>query len=383
MNPLEDFSSFIEPTFEPIQFSNDLILATNGNTAAELDLKTPIKKLKFDLDECDKRMTTISSSNYSSLVSKFSQIETSKIILKDQVNVSIDRVNSSFDRIQTDVIQPYEEAVKLNNALKKIHTTLDLLRGASLFVFLIQQLEDLERSPESKKKDLLRLAKLHLQMSEVYHAENSNSVKSLLAIKFIRDYQPIQATKKNDLQLQCIQCMNEEFNHLSTFNVENINLQSHLVAFYILNTKEFFLVFEKATIIKQVQTSATQLSRSLQSPRNFTSIMTEIKEDAVEYFKTLTSILANCNVPQNNETVNMLVLINDNLNTTSLSELYWTRLALKFKKNIAATMARGGPIAKNLKIYFQGINNSINETFKNDVERELLIDAVSIIAGTK
>lgn len=374
MNPLEDFSSFVEPTFEPVQFSNDLLVATNGSSAAELDLATPIKKLQFDLDECEKRMDDISANNYSSLVSKFSQIESSKSILQNQINVSIDRVNGSFDRIRKDVIDPYDEAVKLNNALKKIHATVDLLRGASLSVFLIQQLEDLETEKDS---DLLRLARLHVQMSQVYDAENSNSVKSLLAIKFIRDYQPIQAAKKNNLQLQCIACMNEEFNHPSTFNVDNANLRSHLIAFHILNPKDFFVAFERATINRQVDTAATQLSRLLQSPRNFTSIMTEIKEGAVDYFSTLANILANCH----NNDEQLLLLVCQKLKTSSLSELYWTRLAHKFSKNIAATMARGGPIAKNLKIYFQGINNSINETFKNDVERKLLIDAVSLIGG--
>ena len=73
-NELEDFEAFLEPDFQLTQFANDLLLATNGSDGPELDLLTPIKKLKFDIDECNKRMSTISANNYETLVANFTKI---------------------------------------------------------------------------------------------------------------------------------------------------------------------------------------------------------------------------------------------------------------------------------------------------------------------
>lgn len=42
-------------------------------------------------------------------------------------------------------------------------------------------------------------------------------------------------------------------------------------------------------------------------------------------------------------------------------------------------MARGGPIAKNLKIYSQGLKTSVLETFKSEEERNMLLDSLSMI----
>ncbi|KAK6455622.1 Golgi transport complex subunit 5-domain-containing protein [Scheffersomyces xylosifermentans] len=392
---LEDFEAFLEPDFQPVQFANDLLLATNGSDGPELDLATPIKKLRFDIDECNKRMNSISGNNYEALVANFSRIEESEAILHNRINPSIERVNNSFERIKTEVVKPYEDALRLNNALRKIHLTLDLLRGASFFIFLIQQIEELEKTVASStgnnSKDLVRLAKLHLQISDLYD-ENSTNAKdgSVLSIKLIRDYRPLSITKKSSLQTQCVQTITNEFNHHGSFTPKNTLLQSHLVALYVLNEKEFFSVFDKAGVNKQVQQSLTQLSRSLQSPRNFTAIITEIKEEAAEYFSKLTESLTDWDVTRNlknktshQESTSLLNILLEHYEVQALSELYWGRLAHKFKMNIAATMARGGPIAKNLKIYYEGIRNSISETFDIENEKNALIDAVDLIQGAR
>ncbi|KAG7661981.1 COG5 [[Candida] subhashii] len=390
-NELEDFEAFLESDFEPLQFANELLLATNGNDNPELDLATPIKKLRFDIDECDKRMSSIASSNYESLVANFSKIEGLQSILTDRMNPAVEQVNAPFKRIKQEIIEPYEEAVKLNNALKRIHLTLDLLRSASFFIFLIQQLEELQKpgarnaAEESGNKDLVRLAKLHVQIKQLYEnavLEKSKDV-NILSIKLIRDYQPTETTRRAALISECSQILNKEFNHQSGINEKNQQLQTNLMALYILNKKEFFNVFDKATIVRQVNTAGGQLSRALQSPRNFTAIMSEVKEGAKEYFDKLEELLSVWHVFKENEDerISFLKEILLYYKENSLSDIFWSKLALKFKKNIAATMARGGPIAKNLRIYFEGLNNSISETFTSEYERELMLDALSLIGN--
>ncbi|CUM56599.1 uncharacterized protein AC631_04390 [Debaryomyces fabryi] len=395
---LEDFEAFLEAGFQPLQFANDLLLATNDKDGSELDGLTPLKKLQFDIDECDKRMAGIASSNYESLMSNFSQIEKTRSLVNEQINPLVDRVFNSFERIKSGVIQPYEEALKKNNALKRIHLTLNLLRGAGYFMFLVQQLEEIEmlnmnaENESGSKKDLIRLAKLHVQISQLYKSEKEqtnlnikNSNANLLSIKLIRDYEAIQINKQNSLISEWSESISNDFNHHVSFSVNNIELQNKLIALYTLNEKEYLQIIEK-TINKHAQVNLTQLSRSLQSPRNFNAIISEVKENSSDFLDKLESILSNCDISNVNNkyrTGNLLAEMICNKSITGVFDLYWPVLSYKFKKNIVATMARGGPIAKNLKIYSEGIKNSINENFKNTRECNLLIDAINVIEGSK
>ena len=397
-NELEDFEAFLDTGFQPLQFANDLLLATNDKSGSELDGLTPLKKLKFDIDECDKRMASIASTNYESLMSNFSQIEKTKSLVNEQINPLVERVNNSFERIKSGVIQPYEEALKKNNALKRIHLTLNLLRGAGYFMFLVQQLEEIEKlntkaeDQSSSKKDIIRLAKLHVQISQLYKNEKEqnnlkikNSNANILSIKLIRDYEAIQINKQNALINEWVQSISNDFNHHISFSVNNIELRDKLIALYTLNKKEYLQIIEKS-INKHVQVSLTQLSRSLQSPRNFNAIINEVKDTSSDFLNKLENILSSCHISNTNYQDNAGNLLDETISNNSIKslfDLYWPVLSYKFKKNIVATMARGGPIAKNLKIYFEGIRNSINENFKGTKEGNLLIDAIDVIEGSK
>jgi hypothetical protein len=367
-NDVDDFEAFLEPDFNPQRFVNDLIVGVNGNDCDNLDLVTPIKKLKFDIEECNKRMEKIANGNYESLVENFNQIETAKQLLKATINPSVERVNLSFERIQSEVILPYDEAVKLNTALKKIHKTVEILRGASFFIIMIQQLQSLEES-----NNPVKLARLHNQLTQIYETE---ATSTLLPIKLIRNFQGIQFTKKTKLFNDATNTVTNDINHHSSFNDKNETLQSNLQVLYILNPKDFFLVLEKASLNRQVQLASTQLQRSLQSPRNFTEAISEIKENAEEYFRTLMAILSKC-TPKDEDLESLALKFYN----TPLIDIFWQRVALKFKKNVAATMARGGPIAKNLKLYNEGLNKTVKDTFQDTPEQQLLLDALSIILG--
>lgn len=398
-NELEDFEAFLEPKFEPIQFANDLLLITNDKEGTELDGVTPLKKLKFDIDECNKRMTTISANNYESLVSNFSQIEQTKELIDQKINPLVERLNNSFERIRSSVIQPYEKALQESSALKRIHLTLNLLRGASYFMFLVQQLEEVERindkveNESNTKKDLIRLARLHVQISQFYKDEKDvnsltvkNSSSSVLSLKLIRDFEAIQMNKKNTLINEWTQSIINDINHNTTFSSNNIDLQNKLFALSILNEKEYIQTIEKC-INKHVQINLSQLSRSLQSPRNFSSILHEVKDSSSEFLNKLEDVLSSCEPSSSSnskdKSVNLLEKILSGGSQNTLSDLYWPALSYKFKKNIVATMARGGPIAKNLKVYYVGIKHSTKEILKDSTESDLLIEAVEVIEGSK
>lgn len=375
MSDLEDFESFLDPDFDATKFSNDLVCATNEADADELDIATSMKKLKFDIQECDKRMTSIASANYETLVAICSQVGPTKEFTNDTIQPLVERLVGTFDKIKSGILDPYEEAMLSNQALKRLHITLDLLRRTSYFLFLIQQFDEINNE---KEQDDVRLAKLFHQLGQLYEKEKENGGKSetpsVLSVKLVRDYQSTFLNARLNYISSCLLQISEGFNHQSTFTHTNKTLLSKIAALYILDPKSTFSIVESAAINRQVLSSLGLLSRSLQSPRNFTTIINEVSESSDSFLEKLSKVLpAVCGDPE------FLTAFLESVSKESLADLYWTQLALGFKRSVASTMARGGPIAKNLKLYHEGIRKAIASTFKEGNVADKLNEAVDLI----
>lgn len=387
---LEDFEAFLEPSFNPLQFANGLLLATNDDEN-ELDLVTPMKKLRFDLEECERRMTKVASSNHELLVSAIKDAKTMRTLVADQFGPQLQRLNTSFDRVRTGLIEPYDDAVKLHSALKRIQATLNLLRGAVYFVFLVQQLEEvlLAVSDQSHARhDLVRLARTHINFSKLYKQTTdvdeptTTNHASLMTIALVRDYQSIHLAKRSDLMSQCLQIINNDVAHAQSFTTANRRLQDALVALYVLDPNECLHTLERATITRQTQILCNQLSRALQAPRNFTLVLEEVNESSQQTLNRLNEVLHNTNVAESqplSSKILPILALREGFKTIEL--WFWHKLGDKFKRNVAATMARGGPIAKNLKIYHEGINHAIETTITSTEGAATLIEAIALIGG--
>ena len=386
-NELEDFEAYLESDFNAVKFAGDILSISNGSENPELDLATPLKKLKYDLNELEKRMKSISSSNYDSLIKNFSEIEQYRKVTQDRINPALKQINKPFEKIKHEVIEPYEKAVKLNNALKKMCTTVLLLRSVGFFILIIQQLEEVQSMllslgrVQSDSGDVIKLSRLHNQLQSLYEelAKESGKDTSALSIKLVRDYRTTADTRRQILIQECSNTIGTELGKVTGLHIKNTKLYNSLQALYILTPKEFFIVFDKSSIQKQVTLSTGQLSKALQSPRNFTSILMETRESAMAYFDKLTDLLRNWKFHVHDDTVPITQIILMEFKVDAFSKIYWQRLAQQFKRNIVATMARGGPIAKNLKVYSQGLKGAVAEKITNELEKSLLLDALTMI----
>lgn len=378
---LEDFEAFVEPEFDPLKFTASLLLATNVADDSELDLATPIKKLQFDANECDKRMEKLASTHYDLFIQNLSKIESTRALMAGNINPLVERVKKLYDRIQTDVVAPYEEAVKLNEALKRVHSTLTLLRSAGFFTLFVQQLQDCEQAMEAldDNREIVRLARLHRQITELY-AQNlsEDDTADLLSLRLVRDYQPIYRVKLADLTSDLSQKISNDLGHHSSFYSDNETLQNNMLALQVLDQKELYNVLEKGAMSKSIQVALALLTRSLQSPRNFGSVLSEVQQTSESFSVTLTELLESCRISKDSNETLFSQFQRSQLEGNDVEYVYWTRLAYKFKKNIAATMARGGPIARNLKTSTAGINSAIKSGLKDSLA-ELLLDSVSIV----
>lgn len=375
MADLEDFESYLDPEFDATKFSNDLICATNEADTDELDIGTSMKKLKFDIQECDKRMTSIASSNYELLVAICSQVGPTKDYANETLKPLVDRLVSAFGKIKSGILVPYEEAIETNQALKRLHSTLDLLRRTSYFLFLIQQFDELNQDGE---RDDIRLAKLYLQLGQLYENEKEyggkSEMPSVLSVKLVRDYQSTFLTSRVNFITSCQLHISEDFNHQSTFTYTNKRLTSRIAALYILDPKKAFSSVESGAFGRQVLLSLGLLTRSLQSPRNFTTIANEVFDTSKTFLEKLAKVVASVRVEPE-----FLGSFLSSVNKDSLADLYWDQLALGFKRSVASTMARGGPIAKNLRLYQEGIKKAIVTTFNDEYVAERLNEGVDLI----
>ncbi|CAN3374930.1 hypothetical protein DIURU_003687 [Diutina rugosa] len=362
---MNDFEAYLDPEFQAPTFARDLLVATNGPDADELEVETAIKRLRFDVDECDKRMSSIAGHNYQELVGNFDRIQQLQKVMDSRVAPAVDRINSSFDRINAEVVQPYEEAANTNAALKRIHTTLAMLRGVSVFMVIVQQLEELTSEPSSLPKQ----ARLLHQLQQVLDDQST-----LNQIRLVRNYQPIATSKRQSLVNECGQSITSLVSHAQTFTTTNSELKYRMQALYLVDPEEFKSAITKI-VTKNVTSASAQLQRALNSPRNFPEILGDIKTTQSQFFDTLEEIIAAAD--SEDDEIDLKSAVSDDL----IGE-FWSKLALRFKKNIAATMARGGPIAKNLRSYHDGIVNSVNKTFEGEVQ-EQLVDALSLIKGER
>lgn len=388
MLELEDFEAFIEEGFNPLKFAASLLLATNVTDDSELDLWTPIKKLQFDANEVEKRMEKLGSTNYELLINNFSKIETTRELLASRIIPLTARVKKAYERINIDIVQPYDDAVKLNAALRRIHATLNLLRGAGFFFLFVQQLQDCEKSYESlsDNRDVVRLARLHKQVSDMFTKNafsTSEDLVDLLSLKLVRDYQPIFQVKTAELTTELSGNISNDLGHHSSFIAENDHLQSNLVALSILDGKELFSVLDKGAMSKSIQVALTSLTRSLQSPRIFDTVLSEVKQTSKIFVNTLSQLLQNCHLLKSDgrqSYESLLEKFEHSLATegTSIENVYWSRLAYKFKKNLAATMARGGPIARNLRSHDSSITESVLKLLEGQSKEDML-KAIALI----
>lgn len=137
-----DYEVYLEDSFSPIAFANSLVQATNDLHDLDVDLETPSKRLKYDLDEVEQRITNLTSSKYQDLIT---QAVSAGAVAKTlpPLRTSLEHVNSSYAKLQRDILTPYYNAQKLYTALKRLHSTSGLLRALTWYLYLARQLATL------------------------------------------------------------------------------------------------------------------------------------------------------------------------------------------------------------------------------------------------
>lgn len=326
---------FVSFTPYMIQSAASLLLNTNVADDTELDVATAIKKLRFEIDECDRQMKSLARDHSNELVGNFHSAGATRDVVAGTLAPLVEAVRASYSRIDHDIVVPYKASIRRNDALKRLHGTLTLLRGATVFLSTAQHIGD------CSENDIIRLSRLYYQMTTFYQ----NAPQSVLSLALVRNYKATFASNCSRLENSLSEAITADMAHHTSFSPSNEKLRTSLVALYSLNPESVFPLLERSTVAKSVQVSLTSLSRALQSPRAFSTAIIDARDSCNSFCANFLDILHRCIVAENDNLLRLFLLWK---NVESVDVLYWDLLAHKFKKSIAATMARGGPIAKSL-----------------------------------
>ncbi|KAB8342967.1 hypothetical protein FH972_022562 [Carpinus fangiana] len=180
-----DYETFLDPSFSAASFANTLVLATNDPSDTSLDLKTPLSRVLFDVQEVDTHIDTLTSQAALPLLSRTQgSVEAGGRIL-DEVEAQATTLAEGYERLSREVIDRHDAAEEVRRITDRLWHTVRIGRLVSRCLALGRQLES--QVNESKQgngqgrredhKALLRGANTVLAIRETMLSDDLNIMK--------------------------------------------------------------------------------------------------------------------------------------------------------------------------------------------------------------
>ncbi|CCD24424.1 Golgi transport complex subunit COG5 NDAI_0D01110 [Naumovozyma dairenensis CBS 421] len=389
MEELEDFEALLEDSFNKRQFANDLLKATNdeSSTTTELDIETPIKKLKYDLDEVDARIDDLLRNNSTNIINQLYKGKSSQNIINNELNDSFGYLSMSYKRLQEEVLEPYEKAQKLQSVLSKVHQTSILLRDSLIYIHIINEIENLsaEKSTTNTSSNKLTTAKA-IKLATLYSQLqlNLNQNVNLKSLQVIKHLEGTILVKKKEL----LGFISLEFSKecLNSFKIKkNKDIISQLAySLYIVSPQDYVSTIQKY-ILSNVLMDSQTLTKTINSIKNFPMAFEDVVKRSYDIY-SLEDALHNIKF----EDTNLLTEYTKQRKPKSSTprELYWNKISSNFKKEFEISYNRGGPVGKSLAKNYDMIVSTIKEnmpksTGNNDYHHNLdtMLKSISIITS--
>lgn len=380
---LEDFELLLEDEFDAQRFGNDLIKATNtDDSATELDIDTPIKKINYDIGEIDTRIEQLINNNPLQILDQISRTKTSRATVKDGLKPSLDYLDMSYKRLQ-EVLEPYEKAQRLQSVLSKVHQTSMLLRDALIYIHLVNSIKFInETSQQLNPQKALELASLHSQLQ--LGINQSANLKSLRLIKKF-DSEVVEPCFKELLSYLSTE-LSGACSETNKLNTKRECVMILLKALHSLSPQEFANIIQRI-VLSHVQSSVQALVKTINFVKNFPPAM-EITVKRGYTVSLLQSLLRDVK----SDNTNLLNEYTSHMNPRPLAprEFYWSQVSNSFKKDLDVAYKRGGPVGKVLQKSREFIEQTIKKNMVNSTDNadyedpmQLMLNSVTILSTEK
>ncbi|KAH3901292.1 uncharacterized protein SCODWIG_02008 [Saccharomycodes ludwigii] len=384
----EDFGAYLEESFSAFQFSNTFLKATNPTiidninntetgtitttTEPTLDLYTPLKKIKYDLDEIDERIDNALKSNYENIltnIDKLNKIGTE--IIPKLLNPSVEFLELSYNKLNEQVLKPYTKANNLQISLSKLHQTSMILRDFMIFSNLVLQCDyNISNKANMSVNQLYNLASIHSQID--FNLQENPILGDLLLVQDVckNTIQPQRKQIINHLSDQMLKlCLN---NHISNKNEEL--LKNLINALLLLSRHQFNSVLDKI-LLSKISTTTAILNKTITSIKSFQSAFDQamtINDSIINIEKVLKDIKIttdNGSVSTSTTTATTTAykefMSKKKSSNKSILFIYWSMIGRIFGKEFQTNLKRGGPVGKSLiqnrDIIKNIIENKMNE----------------------
>lgn len=371
---------FLENEFDAQRFGNDLIKATNtDDSATELDIDTPIKKINYDIGEVDTRIEKLINDNPLQILDQISRTKTSRATVRDGLKPSLDYLDMSYKRLQ-EVLDPYEKAQKLQSVLSKVHQTSMLLRDALIYIHLVNSIKFInETTQQLNPQRALELASLHSQLQ--LGINQSANLKSLRLIKKF-DTEVVGPSFKELLTYLSTE-LNSVCSETDRIKSNRENVMVLLKALHSLSSQEFATIVQRI-VSSHIQSSVQALVKTINFVKSFPPAM-EITAERGHTICFLQSLLRDIK----SDNTNLLNEYTSQMKPKPLTprEFYWNQVSSGFKKDLDVSYRRGGPVGKVLQKSREFIEQTIRTNMPNSVDNtdyeddmQVMLNSVAILS---
>lgn len=378
-----DFEEFLTEDFNEVKFANGLLISTNnGPDTTTLDIDTPVKKINYDITEIESRIDSLINANPTTMVNQIYKEKSIDDTIHSGLKTSLQYLDISYQRLKDDVLTPYTRAQKLQSILSKIHQTSNILRDALIYIHLATKIQEL--MDEEQKLSLEKVSQVTILYSQLQMAVQENvNLKSLQVIKTLeiqigRDY------RKKLLDYLVLSLTKECLNVLKIQNNRD-TIKTLAKNLFILSPTEFFNTIDKI-ILSHVSTNSQILAKTINSVKTFPDSFDEIATKGRSMY-ILERILGDVKVKNNS---NLLAEYSSQgrFQGMGVRDLFWSRIATNFKKEIDISFKRGGPVGKSLQknqnILRDSITKSMNKSSdRNDYQRytDMMMKSLTILSS--
>lgn len=377
---LDDFEVLLSPGFSASQFCNDLLKTTNRQpSASELDLETPMKKIRYDLDEVESRIEETIKRSPAHVLDQIYKSKSLKEVAENNLKSSLDYLDISYKRLQNEVLEPYERAQILQSVLSKVHQTSLLLRDGAIYIHLASRIQVIAntKKPYSVSTSL-ELVNYYNQVN-MSMGENAN----LRSLKLIKELEAdVVLPVRKELLSHISLTLSKVLANLEQVQRHQEDISDLSRALHSMSRRDFVSTIQKA-LLAYVTAASQALIRTINSIKDFPVAL----EDAVkksQSIDTIELILREVKVEKTNLLAEYASEVKPKY--TKSHHFFWKKVSEVFKREFETSFNRGGPIGKSLARNQDMIINTIKEKMTDitnsdgdSQDLDVMLQSVSVI----
>lgn len=391
-----DFEAFLEPQFNPSDFANSLVLATNNPSDTALDLSTPLSRVLFDIQEIDTHIHTLTTKSAIPLLAYTKdQAEAGQQIVTE-IETQVASLKDGYQRLEQEVVRRYEAAEEARLGAERLWQTVRIGRAVGRCLLLARQLDaqmaemmgNEKAAGKEDHKAMIRASRTLFIIRALIAASGPGQEDEHLAqIDIVSNLQSsLLTTSDATLRARSQQIIRE-------FSMTSLSATSTATSTYAqseeMKSRTTSALLTLYTISPQLLLSAlhsylrTSLTSSLASIARALASIPTLDRTLLEVsarcqnIGALETLLDSVKPPERadldfqnvsreasvkeREPINLLEPLLVALDTSSLPSYFWRSLAEGLAARVADLMSRGGAAARTLKAQREKVRDAIRD----------------------